>query len=108
MNTWRYAERKEKRDMKKQKVETLVEMILRECPIARDDDDVLMIMYCRAVGYNLDTPYWQALLEPSPNRDTITRCRRKIQEKNPDLRATENVRRRRKKAEDEWKEYARS
>lgn len=94
--------------MEKQKIETLVEMILKEVPIARDDDDVLMLMYCKAIGYDVDTPYWQTLLEPSPNRESITRCRRKVQEKNPELRASENARRRRKKAEDEWKEYART
>ena len=94
--------------MKKQKVEALVKTILEEYPPARDNDDVLMIEYCKRVGYSLSTPYWRTLVMPSPNRETITRCRRRVQEKNPDLRASENASKRRKKAESEWKEYVRT
>lgn len=94
--------------MEKQIVEKLVKAILEDCPEARDDDNILMVEYCRKVGYDINTPYAVALLTGSPNRDTVTRVRRKVQERNPDLRPSENVKGRRKKAEDDWKEYVRS
>ena len=43
-----------------------------------------------------------------PNWETVTRCRRKIQEKHPDLQATVTTRRKRHKEEQKYREYAHS
>ena len=41
-----------------------------------------------------------------PSIETVGRCRRKIQEDYPDMRATEKVKHRRQRKEREFKEYA--
>ena len=107
MSTWLYARRKEGRFMKMEKIEPIVKRILETYPEARDDDDILMYWYCKEIGFDLDRPFKYVLLGGGPNRDSITRVRRKIQERHEELRATEPKRRLRKNAELEWKEYSR-
>lgn len=98
--------------MKLQTMEKIVLEILEKSPAARTDDYVLMWLVCNKTKPELcEKPFADVLYHHNslglPNWETVTRCRRKIQQKRPDLVVPATSRKRRKK-EEEYIEYARS
>lgn len=97
--------------MKLQTMEKVVLEILEESPQARQDDYILMVKVCEKINPQiLNYPFWLVMKNHHfdlPNWETVTRCRRKIQQKRPDLVSPATSRKRRKK-EEEYIEYARS
>ena len=92
-----------------QATEKIVLEILEEYPPARRDDYILMLKVCEKTNPTvINFPFWLVMRNHSfslPNWETVTRCRRKIQAKRPDLVAPETARKRRKQ-EKEYREYA--
>ena len=93
------------------KVEDVVKTVLSDHPETRNSDNILY-------GYVLQN-YNPMLLESSvkdylryfndykvPRFETVARCRRKVQEKNPPLRPTDNVREWRRENETKFFNYA--
>lgn len=90
-------------------IEKRVRKILEDDAKARDDDNRLMVLYFQSVGYDADRSFREVMNDKSaPNRESVTRARRKLQEKYEHLRGTKYVRRLRAKREKEFREYARS
>lgn len=95
---------------KLQTMEKIVLKVLEENIVAREDDYVLMYLVCEEINPKLnDMSFGTAMLVHKksgyPNWETITRCRRKIQEKRPDLVVPKTARKRRKE-EQEYRAYA--
>lgn len=91
-------------------MEKVVLQVLEESPLARKDDYVLIWLVCQKLKPELvEKPFADVLYHHKalglPNWETITRCRRKIQEKRPDLVAPETAKKRRKE-EQEYIEYS--
>lgn len=93
------------------KIESIVENILTEKPTTRSNDYLLYREMCsRLCPQAGDIPLTTALEHHKslglPSLETVSRCRRKIQERNPDLRdpATAKVR---AAEEQEYRDYAR-
>lgn len=76
-------------------VEEEVKNILINCPQTRNNDELLY--------KNISDAIRKGLLSP---RETISRCRRKIQKENEELKGNERARSKRKKLEQAFKEYA--
>lgn len=92
---------------KQKKFEPYVRQILESFPESRDNDNILFALYCASRGYDLTVPMHQALQDPTlPNRETITRVRRKLQEKDENLRGSKRIRKIRADLEEEYREYA--
>lgn len=91
------------------KYENLVLYILRNNPLARGDDKYLYFCLLREEHYNTDVSLERFLLcgETFPNYDSISRVRRKLQEKFPELRPEKNEQKRREEAEKDFRAYAR-
>lgn len=93
--------------------EKLVLEVLEETPATRSDDYVLMYYVCLKVCPESisSLPFGAAMLfhklHNIPNWETVTRCRRKIQEKRPDLVSPEAAKKRHKE-EAEYREYAKT
>lgn len=93
-------------------MEKIVLKILEDFPDTRKDDYILYYFVCR---YNNTTVLTKtlgtALLNHNelklPSWETVTRCRRKIQEKRPDLVAPDTARKRHKE-EETYREYAKT
>ena len=90
---WKIAELK--------KLETVVEEILRKDKLAREDDCYLILqviskLYPYEVGKQFATVMFNAK-NKGISFESITRCRRKLQEKNPELRDEETAKMRNKK-----------
>ena len=95
--------------MRHRAIESRVRRILEDNPATRDDDNLLMIEYCALVGYNVNRPFWAVMKDKTaPNRESVTRARRKLQEKFEDLRGTRKTRAKRAELEEEYREYART
>ena len=93
-------------------MEKVVLQVLEESPLARKDDYVLMWLVCERVKPEIvEKPFANVLYHHKalglPNWETVTRCRRKIQEKRPDLVVPDTERKRRKE-EQEYIEYSRT
>lgn len=93
-----------------QTIENTVLSILEENPKARSDDYILMVCVCEKVCPELmNYPFWLVMENHYennlPNWESVTRCRRKIQEKRPDLVAPKTAKNRHKK-EKKYREYA--
>lgn len=93
-------------------MENVVLEILEKSPAARSDDYVLMWLVCNKTKPEIvEKPFADVLYHHKslglPNWETVTRCRRKIQEKRPDLVSPVTARKRRKE-EEEYREYAHS
>ena len=92
---------------KQKKYEPMVRAILEENPLTRDSDDALYLAYCVAKGIDVDAPLWKALEDPTyPNRDTISRVRRKLQANDERLCGSKRIRKIRADREEEFREYA--
>lgn len=92
------------------KYDNVVLCILNEHVSARNDDNVLYYHFLRAEGFSTRMSLENFLLGDSlyyPKFETITRVRRKLQEKYPELRPTKNEQIRRDEAEEDFRRYAR-
>lgn len=104
---------------KLQTMENIVVQVLEECPVAREDDYILYAMVCARENQKTVAVYGDYLTKPfldvmlghkvykMPNWGTVTRCRRKVQEKRPDLVSPEKAKKRHKE-EKTYREYART
>ena len=93
-------------------IEKIVLQVLEESPTARQDDYILMLKVCEKVNPEaLNLPFRVVMKHHHfnmPNWESVTRCRRRIFEKRPDLEPPVSTRRKRRKAEEEYREYAKS
>lgn len=95
-----------------QTMEKVVLKILEQSKTAREDDYVLMWLVCDELAPEItNKPFSEVMYMHKilglPNWETVTRCRRKIQEKRPDLLSPEKAKKRREE-EEAYKEYART
>ena len=101
--------------MAKEKLNTMavkVEEILRDKTKARDDDNVLYAYFLNSLGVSVRrTSFWEitrrVVNDDLPSMESVGRVRRKVQELNPELVGTEEKRKMRYKAIDDYKEFAR-
>lgn len=97
----------------------LVKTILTEKPETRDDDNLLWLEALRSA--TKDFKYGSKMADLTlayvlksihslglPSFETVSRARRKLQEKYPELRGSEEARRHRAKRETTFKEFARN
>ena len=90
------------------KYEDTVLTVLQEHRDSRGDDKILYYWVLKALGFDTQVSMARFLFNPSyPNWESITRVRRKLQETHPEL-TSENDKRRRDLAEEDFIEYARS
>lgn len=83
--------------------------ILEKYPVTRGDDRILYYWVLREEGFDLSVPLSRFLLGVDyPNWETVTRVRRKLQEKYPELLPPTNEHLAREKAEEDFKKYART
>ncbi len=73
--------------MQLQKISEMVEDLLNEDPRTRDSDKFLIWKILIAKGIHIDFNKFMEL----PSFESITRCRRKLQEDNDELKANFNV-----------------
>lgn len=90
----------------------LVKRILEESPRARADDGHLYAKVCEEFGVDLNGTSLSILMRPIaerklPSRETVSRCRRKVQADNPELCDPFTAYYRQGQIED-YKAYARS
>lgn len=83
------------------RLEEIVEEILRNDQLAREDDCYLILqviskIYPYEIGKRFETVMFNAK-NKGISFESITRCRRKLQERNPELRDEETVKKRNKK-----------
>ena len=93
-------------------MENLVLAIMKENPSTRNDDYLLMWAVCDRLKPDvLNKPFGFAIANHIelglPNWKTVERCRRKVQEKYPNLQATKTKQQQRKNEEKEYIDYAR-
>lgn len=96
---------------KLENMESLVEAVLEEYPVTRNDDCLLMLGVCKKSGIDIYNMSYRDVMANHhklrlPNWETVTRCRRKIQERRPDL-ISPQAEKRRRKAESEFRSYSR-
>ena len=89
---------------KNNELNNLVENILDDHPETRDDDLKLFVWVCyhthpSLLNETLSKAFWNHDENGLPSFETITRIRRKVQEKNPRLRGTLYEKRHHKEAE---------
>lgn len=92
-------------------ITTQVKRILENDPRTRNSDDVLYAKIVKDLGYT-DFPVY-AFLEyrasfDIPSYESVSRCRRKLQELYPELAADPNVEAARELEEERFREYAKS
>ena len=83
------------------KLEKIVEEILKNDELSRKDDCYLILqvvskLYPNEIGKKFETVMFNAK-NKGISFESITRCRRKLQEKNPELRDEETVKNRKEK-----------
>lgn len=93
-----------------QTLESVVLSILEQSTAARKDDYVLFWLVCEKIKPEIvEKPFADVLYNHIawglPNWESVTRCRRKIQAKRPDL-VDKNAERKRRKEEKEYRAYA--
>lgn len=96
-----------------QSTSALVKEILEKYPATRDSDQLLYYRVCEALNEkSLTANFGYVLLNRKdfmiPSIETVGRCRRKLQEKNPELRASSKVQGFRDELQLEFREYART
>lgn len=92
-------------------MEAIVEQVLEEWPVTRNDDCLLIIGVSKKMGVDVrGISFRDAMVNRKklniPNWETVTRCRRKIQERRPDLVSAAALKRRRE-AEAKFRSYSR-
>ena len=98
-------------DHELKKIEDVVRMVLTNFPETRNSDNIL---YAKVIGvYNkkaLNAPavdFFNFFMDLDiPRFESVARCRRKLQEDNIELRATENIHKWRKENEKKFEAYA--
>lgn len=90
----------------------LVKKILEDVPETRNDDNLLYYRVCDVIdSYCLGLSFGWVLLNMKeleiPTIETVGRCRRKLQEQFPELRATDKVKGFRTDRERKFEAYAR-
>ena len=90
--------------MKKNELNQIVEDVLKEHPEARDDDHKLFIWVCyyqkpELLNETFSKAFWNHNENGLPSFETITRIRRKAQEKKPELRGKAYDKRHQKESE---------
>ena len=93
-------------------IEKAVLEALEEVPETRDDDFILMLEVCERTNANIQARFFTYAMRNHkmlgiPNWKSVERARRKIQAQRPDLISPETAKKRRK-AENTFKEYAHS
>lgn len=93
-----------------QTMEKVVLEILEKSPKAREDDYVLMWLVCEKLSPEIITkPFADVMYHHKswglPNWESVTRARRKVQEKRPDLVSPAKAKKRREE-EERYREYA--
>lgn len=92
------------------KVSEIVEKIMRDIPSTRDDDFLLYAFVLNKYGYSKDVSFWilrsLVIAKSVPSMECVGRCRRKMQELYPELRAIKPVEQGRAKQVPEYKQYA--
>ena len=88
-------------------VHDMVDTLLKEHPATRSSDRALITaVYDEYYGI-LNEPFWQVMARNDlPSFETITRCRRKIQQDDESLRGTQAVERQRIYRQVDFLEYA--
>lgn len=94
------------------KIQDIVEIILKEEPETRDDDMLLYYMYCTKYGF-LGSGNFHKIFEDKEYRsnlgvsvfETISRCRRKIQAENQNLKSSQETQHQRLEQEKKFEEY---
>ena len=88
-------------------IESKVERVLRQHPATRSSDRLLVVtVYDEFYGV-FNEPFWQIMARNDlPSIETITRCRRKIQERDESLRANKRIERKRIDRQLDFIEYA--
>ena len=82
-------------------------MVLTERPRTRSSDRALITDFYEKFYGVVNEPFWQVMEDGDlPSFETITRCRRKIQETHPELRAATEVESERQRLQEDFKEYA--
>ena len=91
-----------------EELEPIVSSIMKAYPITRDDDKVLYYRVLTALGYNTNLSLREYLLDVGdyPKYDSVTRCRRKIQEHDETLIGNRKVRAMRLANQEPYVEYA--
>lgn len=95
------------------KIQDIVEIILKEEPLAREDDMYLYYLYCTKYGF-LGNGNFHKIFEDKEYRsnlgisvfETISRCRRKLQAENPSLKSSQETQYQRLEQEKKFEEYA--
>lgn len=90
-------------------IEPLVENILNDIPTTRSDDFILILEVLKTFvtpTLSLEAVFKNHVQLGIPSLETITRCRRKVQEKNPSL-YEERSKKIRQQEEEKFKNYAR-
>lgn len=95
------------------KIQDIVEIILKEEPETRDDDMLLYYMYCTKYGF-LGSGNFYKIFEDKEYRgtlgisvfETISRCRRKLQAENPNLKPSQETQYQRIEQEKRFEDYA--
>lgn len=88
--------------------ENTVMYVLRRYVQTRADDKLLYYWVLHEEGFHTNVSLERYLLSDEyPNYDSITRIRRKLQEKYPELRPAKNEQIRREEAEQDFRAYAR-
>lgn len=91
-------------------METIVELVLEEWPVTREHDCLLMVGVCKKLGIDIyNISFRDAMVKRKklniPNWETVTRCRRKIQERRRDLVSMAALKRR-QEAEANFRDYS--
>ena len=100
--------------MSMEKIEKIVERVLRKYPQARKDDFFLVYAVFREINFNVATidRFSEVMLNHKiygfPSWATITRSRRKIFEKYPYLKPIGEITKIREEKEEEMEEYSRT
>lgn len=97
--------------MKRGQLYPIVFELMMNHPRLRDDDNALEIEVCRRYCQSFDNMTAAEFIAVRdrmgfPSRESIGRIRRLVQECVEELQASEECQRKRRKLEDEWKEFA--
>ena len=100
--------------MKKIKnISDVVQHVLRTVPESRSNNNLLYCLVCETMNHEaLGMPFGMVFLELEkfhlPNPETVTRCRRKLQSKYPELSANDKVASYRAEQEQKYRNYAKA
>ncbi|HPZ24177.1 MAG TPA: hypothetical protein PLC25_05000 [Bacilli bacterium] len=96
--------------MKIEKIEELVKETMIDDPVSRDDDYILILEVLKKVNFDVNFQMFSTIMKTHkelglPSLESITRARRKLQNKYPELRSSKQVEKARKMKEEEIKNY---